>query len=155
MSKLFVSLVFVTCVMEGKSFAAIPPDKLITALIEQESHGDDCAVGDKNLKDHAYGCLQIRQCVVADYDRWNNTDYQAKDMLGNRMLSIKVCKDYIDHYASEKRIGRTPTEEDMARIWNGGPSGWKKKQTLSYWKSVEHILERSSHVSDPAKHPQT
>jgi hypothetical protein len=30
--------------------------------------------------------------------------------------------------------------EDAARIWNGGPNGWKKKATDSYWQKVARAL---------------
>ena len=33
----------------------------------------------------------------------------------------------------EKETGKKPTDEVLARIWNGGPRGWKKKSTRKYW----------------------
>lgn len=117
-------------------FAAEPSESLIQALILVESGGDDHVVGDRHLNDMAYGCLQIRQPCVDDYNRWHNTNFKAKDCLGDRALSIKICKSYIDHYAKSSRIGRTPTDEDKARIWNGGPNGYRKESTVRYWNKV-------------------
>jgi hypothetical protein len=50
-------------------------------------------------------------------------------------------------YATAKRLGRAPTVEDIARIHNGGPNGYKKtaiteaeklklKNLDKYWAKV-------------------
>lgn len=115
-------------------------DQLIAALIAVESKGDDGAVGDKHLKDKAYGCLQIRQPCVDDVNRRCGTSYKAADCLNDRELSIWICKQYLSMYATKERLGREVTDEDRARIWNGGPSGWKKTSTTKYWKKVKRQL---------------
>ena len=38
--------------------------------------------------------------------------------------------------------GKAPTLEVLARIYNGGPSGWRKKSTEAYWKKVRKEIER-------------
>jgi hypothetical protein len=122
----------------------MPPidDTLISALIAQESGGDDYAIGDKHLLNHAYGCLQIRLPVCQDVNRVFGLAVQPQQMLGNRALSIAVFKDYMRIYATERLLGRPPTQADCARIWNGGPSGWRKADTLGYWASVQrHMVE--------------
>jgi hypothetical protein len=45
-------------------------------------------------------------------------------------------------YATQKRLGRSPTYEDIARIHNGGPSGHKKSATDGYWLKVKKELEQ-------------
>jgi hypothetical protein len=45
-------------------------------------------------------------------------------------------------YATSKRLGRPVTDQDRARIWNGGPNGYKKKATLGYWAKVRKELNR-------------
>lgn len=107
-------------------------DQIITSLIEIESRGDLNAIGDRSLKYPAYGILQIRQPLVEDVNRVNGTAYKAEDCLGNRELSVWMFERYMDIYAIEKRLGRPVTPTDKARIWQGGPSGWKKNATLSY-----------------------
>lgn len=121
--------------------ADVPSTKLVTALIQQESRGKDHAVGDKKLRFPAYGCLQIRQPCCDDVNRRHGTKIQAKDLLGNRKLSVWVCAQYIDMYATQKRLRHKPTAEDMARIWNGGPNGWKRKSTRKYWRGVQRFLK--------------
>jgi len=115
---------------------------IILALIEVESGGDDNAVGDLELEDRAYGCLQIRQPAVTDYNTWNETAHQAEDCLGNRSLSVAICRDYLAHYATPERLGRLPTNEDRVRIWNGGPNGYKKLGTLRHWEKVKKALAK-------------
>ena len=124
--------------------ARSPQEKLIAALIEVESHGNDHAIGDKHMKDMAYGALQVRRACVDDVNRRFGTAYRSQDMLGNRSLSVWVCSKYISLYATRQALGREPSLEDMARIWNGGPSGWRKQSTLGYWSKVQKVLAQST-----------
>lgn len=141
---LSVFIFFGFCFPVGNLFADPPSQALVDALIQVESGGDDVAVGDKNIKNPAYGCLQIRKPCVDDVNRVHGTDYRPEDCLDNRELSVWICERYIELYATEKRLGREPTDEDRARIWNGGPNGYKKKSTEGYWKKVEKRLEPRS-----------
>jgi len=43
---------------------------------------------------------------------------------------------YMNRYATSKRLGRTPTCQDYARIHNGGPKGYTKSATVGYWNKV-------------------
>jgi|TARA_B100002003_G_scaffold19578_2_gene16180 hypothetical protein len=141
---LFICLLFMFFVVLASAYvctAETPPDRLIKAIEEVESGGNTSAVGDRHLSDKAYGCLQIRQPCVDDYNRWHKTNYRAEQMLGNYELSIAICREYIDYYAIERRIGREPTLQDMARIWNGGPNGYKKPSTKKYWEKVKEVLK--------------
>lgn len=115
-------------------------DTLVSALISVESGGDDNAVGDKALADKAYGCLQVRQPCVDDVNRKLGTSYHAEQCLGNRALSVRIFQAYIAMYATERRLGRAVTDQDRARIWNGGPSGWRRKSTLAYWAKVKKAM---------------
>lgn len=117
---------------------------IIKGLIPVESNGNDNAIGDLHLSQKAYGPLQIREPVCIDVNRKYGTNYKATDMLGNRPLSIDVCKKYLGIYATEKAIGRPVTDQDRARIWNGGPTGWKRSTTLAYWKKVSARLAAGS-----------
>lgn len=111
------------------------------ALIQVESGGDDNAVGDKNLANHAYGCLQIREPVCIDVNRVYGTEHHAQDMLGNRSLSLETFERYMAIYATQKRLGRAPTDQDRARIWNGGPNGYRLAATLGYWAKVQRAMQ--------------
>ena len=109
---------------------------LINALIQTESSGRDNVVGDGGA---AIGPLQIHAGVVTDVNRIYKTKYTHKDMYV-RENAIDVCTKYLTYYGSEKRLGRPPTNEDLARIWNGGPNGYKKKATAKYWIRVQKHL---------------
>ncbi len=121
--------------------ADVPNDELLQAQILVESNGDDKAIGDKHLRNRAFGCLGIRQPAVDDYNRVHKTAHRAEECLDNRELSVKIYTFYIHNYATSRRLGRTPTDEDKARIWNGGPNGWRNPSTVKYWVKVSRVLE--------------
>jgi hypothetical protein len=111
--------------------------KLIPALIAIESGGDPNAVGDNG---RSLGILQIQAAVVQDVNAWYGTHYRHADAF-EPAYAREICRVYLLRWATEKRLGRQPTFEDMARIWNGGPNGWKKKSTVKYWEKVQVKLE--------------
>lgn len=101
---------------------------LAAALIALESGGNNQAVGDHG---RAVGPLQVHAAVVADVNRAFGTSYQHRRMT-NRADAVAVLNRYLWLYARPERIGRAVTDEDRARIWNGGPDGWRRKATLAY-----------------------
>ena len=103
---------------------------LIAALITVESNGRDNAIGDGGL---AIGALQIHKAVVVDVNRIAGTSYTHQQMT-NRIAALKVCEIYLNRYAANK------TNEEAARIWNGGPTGHRKSATLTYWNKVKKHL---------------
>lgn len=127
MSRFFITagvlIAIATMCNVARANADKPSSALIKALGRVESGGDDDAFGDKKKPQHAYGYLQIRQPVCDDINLHYGTAYRAQDCLGNRELSIWICEHYVDMYAREEILGRKPTDEDMARIWNAGPKG--------------------------------
>ena len=104
---------------------------LIAALIAVESGGRDNAIGDGGA---AIGALQIHRSVVVDVNRIAGTHYTHSQMT-NRIAARKVCEIYLSRYAAGK------TDEEAARIWNGGPTGHRKTATLSYWNKVKKHLK--------------
>ena len=110
---------------------------LLPALIQVESSGIDSAVGDNG---RAVGCLQLWQIYVRDVNRIAGTDYVYDDRY-DRKKSIEMTKIYLRHYGSEKRLGHKPTLQDLARIHNGGPNGYKNPKTLKYWRKIEQAFK--------------
>ena len=47
---------------------------------------------------------------------------------------------YMNRYATTDRLGCPATDEDIARIHNGGPSGHKHSSTEGYWSRVRALL---------------
>ena len=104
---------------------------LITALIAVESSGNDLAIGDNG---RAVGPLQIHRGVVLDVNRITGSHYRHQDMT-NRAAARAVCQAYLTHY------GRGATTEQLARRWNGGPTGDRKTATVAYWRRVQKAMK--------------
>ena len=109
---------------------------LILILIQVESSGNDLAVGDGGK---AYGCLQMHAGYVQDAAEYAGEDWKHEDAFC-RETSIDIFLAYMARYATYERLGRAVTAEDVARIHNGGPNGWKKQSTEKYWKNVQNKL---------------
>lgn len=104
---------------------------LITALIIVESSGNDQAIGDNG---RAIGPLQIHRGVVQDVNRITGSNYRWESMT-NRAQARAVCEAYLKHY------GRGATTEQLARRWNGGPTGDRKAATVAYWAKVKKAIK--------------
>jgi hypothetical protein len=104
---------------------------LISALIIVESSNNDLAVGDQG---RAIGCLQIHKAVVLDVNRIIGSHYKHSEMT-NRAAARAVCQAYLTHY------GKGATTEQLARRWNGGPTGDRKSATEAYWSKVKKHLK--------------
>ena len=104
---------------------------LISALIIVESSGNDMAVGDNG---RALGPLQIHRGVVLDVNRITGSNYRWQSMT-NRVQARAVCEAYLRHY------GKGCTTEQLARRWNGGPTGDRKSATEAYWAKVKKQLQ--------------
>lgn len=118
-------------------------DDLLDAIEQVESNGDAQAVGDNG---NAIGSFQIWKIYVNDLNRigalyGHKTTFSYEDRW-DRDKSRSMIKQYIKHYATEKRLERLPTFEDMARIHNGGPNGYKKESTKKYWKKIKKELAK-------------
>ena len=110
---------------------------LILILIQVESAGDDLAIGDNGL---AYGCLQMHEAYVQDAAEYAGRDWVHEDAF-DRETSIDIFIAYASKYATEDRIGRPVTVQDIARIHNGGPNGWKKESTKPYWSKGKNCID--------------
>ena len=117
--------------------------KFLAALIAVESSGNDNAVGDGGA---SHGPLQIGAAVVEDVNRFRKARKQGQfkfpDDCYDREKAKTICRTYKKIYCTERRLGRKPTFEDAARMWNGGPTGHRKKATEKYWAKVERELDR-------------
>lgn len=111
-------------------------DALWAAICEVESGGDPLAY---NIPEESAGIAQIRPICVRDCNRIVG---EQKWSLYDRW-SVEKSKEMWVVYTSHYMVayGLT-TAEDRARIWNGGPKGWKKTSTLGYWGKVQKALER-------------
>jgi hypothetical protein len=103
---------------------------LIDAIIHVESRGNVKAY---NSKEDAVGCLQIRPIMLREVNRllgWNK--YTLADRW-SKEKSIEMFNVIRDHT-------KNPTDEILARNWNGGWNGYRKPSTLKYWNKVKAQL---------------
>ena len=108
----------------------IPKNNLIDAIIYVESRGD---VNAYNAKENAVGCLQIRPIMLREVNRLlGYNKYKLTDRW-NKVKSIEMFNVIKEHTTN-------PTNEKLARNWNGGWNGYKKQSTLKYWHKVKEQL---------------
>lgn len=155
MSKVFISGILFTCFIGSGVESISPPhgnrisvkslapdpiffEPLINIIAIIESNNNSQAIGDSGK---AVGTYQLHKIFVDDVNRIiGSKKYSYADRL-NPTKSREMVKIYLQHYATQKRLCHKPTCEDMARIINGGPNGYKKKSTVKYWSKVKKILE--------------
>jgi hypothetical protein len=113
---------------------------LLPALIQVESGGSTNAIGDAGK---AYGALQVWDICVKEVNRVYGHRY-THEMMFEERHARNVAIFYLMHYGKvyKQKTGKEPTKEVLARIWNGGPEGYKKKSSLAYWGRVKKELDR-------------
>ena len=109
---------------------------LFLAIALAETNNQDTIV---NWEKHAYGCVQIRQCVIDDVNNHYHLQYRLVEAL-DREVAKQIMVHYLMIYATEARLHHPPTYQDCARIWRGGPNGYRKNWTLLYWHRVQSRL---------------
>ena len=107
-------------------------------MIQVESSGNDNAIGDNGA---SWGCLQLQSAYVQDAAEHAGEDWVHEDAF-DRITAMKITLAYLARYATEERLGRPVTAQDIARIHNGGLNGYKKQATEKYWVKVKAELER-------------
>lgn len=102
--------------------------RLIEDLIRVESGGKANAVGDNGK---AYGCLQIHATMVLEANRIvGKGSYTHHDMF-DPVKAKEVAEVVLRHYSNHirKTTGREATRKELAFVWNGGGSAWKRATT--------------------------
>jgi hypothetical protein len=131
--KLFLIVLNVSIFLTTSSMEvvrSIPKNNLIEAIIYVESRGDTNA---HNISEDAVGCLQIRPIMLREVNRLlGYNKYKLTDRW-NRSKSIEMFNVIKEHTTN-------PTDEKLARNWNGGWNGYKKQSTLKYWHKVKQQL---------------
>ena len=117
---------------------------LFNAIMKVESGGDVDAVGDGG---RSIGPFQIQKSYYDDAVQKDSSltadgkTYQNCKGPGSIEYSKRVTQAYMNRYATEGRLGHKPTDEDIARIHNGGPNGYKNPATEKYWAKVKKELK--------------
>lgn len=86
----------------------------------------------------AVGVLQTHEAVVADVNRVYGTRYTLEDRR-DPVKSHEMARLYLTHWGQryQRLTGKAPSAEVYARLWNGGPDGYKKKATDPYWRKAQ------------------
>jgi len=119
--------------------ADVAGSEMVKIIRHIESSGRDWIKGDDGL---SWGAYQIRPDVVKDVNRRYTTSYEHADAFDKRCAE-EILILYVHMWGSHltKKLGRPATEEDLVRIWNGGPRGYKKKATLDYLERYNKYKE--------------
>lgn len=120
-------------------FAAPPPknydvERILDAIEQVESSGNPNAVGDGGK---AIGAFQIHRAYWKDAVEFDPSIGGVYEDCFDPQYSRRIVVAYLTRYCKEW------TDENVARIHNGGPSGHKRKATVKYWIKVKSVLQRS------------
>ena len=136
----------------GKSEEII--SKILPSITLIESGGKSNAIGDRGK---AKGILQIWKITVDDVNRIYKTNYKHNDCFNPR-VSEEIFRKYLTFWGKQytKRTGKKVTPEILARIWNGGPFGYRKKATLHYvrkfsiqYKKLQSVQPKEDSIKSP------
>ena len=111
---------------------------VLAAIRTVESNGNPDSVGDNG---NAIGVYQIWKPYWEDARQTGNLPGVYRDCF-DPVYADRVVRAYMKRYATEQREGLEVTQEDIARIHNGGPNGHKKRATLKYWAKVKKLLNK-------------
>jgi len=131
-----------------------PSEALWVGQVAVESGGD---TGAYNEREGAAGIVQIRPQCLADANRIAerlglDVRFTAEDRFDaakSRQIWDVYLKFWGEQYTAE--TGLAPTDEVYARIWNGGPTGWRKETTQQYWQRVRDAMEAEVRLASPGK----
>tara|TARA_R110000796_G_scaffold1673_5_gene6981 strand:+ start:388 stop:861 length:474 start_codon:yes stop_codon:yes gene_type:complete len=142
-----MSLLFVTTATADISTKHL--EKISDVLKYVESEHNPEALGDYNKQGipTSYGILQIKQIVLDDVNKRYGTSYVHEEMF-NINCAEEVFVLYIKMWSTHlvSCAKREVTEEDIVRIWNGGPHGYKKRATIKY---LEKYRARKRKMTEP------
>tara|TARA_B100000768_G_scaffold174325_1_gene184489 strand:+ start:967 stop:1536 length:570 start_codon:yes stop_codon:yes gene_type:complete len=112
----------------------------VSAVIYIESRGDSLAY---NTKEKAVGVLQIRPIMLREVNRvLRKNKVPGKYVLQDRYSQEKSIEmfDIMAEQVSAEGISQMQFFEIVARRWNGGRRGDKKKATIKYWERIKNQL---------------
>ena len=137
-----IGSLFVVLAMKPFSKAEVMKDVLYSSIVWVESKGDANA----KSRDGSVGIIQIKPVMVKEVNRICKIQgLDKKFTLADRKNPAKSAEMfwiYQEFYNPEINRDSLSKEdmELMARKWNGGPNGHKKKATRKYWRKVSKRL---------------
>lgn len=140
-----ILVIFMIVSLDARDVPGVDFDTLLRAIVQVESTGNHSAV---NIKERAWGMYQIRGCVIEDV---NNLVFKREAFIHedafNPWLAKLITLHYLTYWGKRYRklTGKRPGLKVYARIWNGGPFGYKKETTLVYWDKILRELTTNGH----------
>ena len=117
-----------------------PQDLLWVAIVKVESGGNPKA---RNVKEDACGVAQIRPIMVRECNRIARVQCKRLHFtLADRWSPAKSRQMFDLYTAYWCKVRKVQTDEAKARLWNGGPTGHRKKATRAYWAKVKRALKK-------------
>lgn len=110
-------------------------DLLWEAICWKESRNNPNAY---NRKENAVGIAQIRPIYVKDC-----VDMFGMDVTHNDAYDPVIARRMFETYTKSwcDRFGIPYSDENRARIHNGGYDGWRESCTEEYWESIRNRLK--------------
>lgn len=118
------------------SVGAEIPNQFFRALHQVETSGRFGAIKGDNGK--ALGPFQIHKVYWLDAMAFDRTIGGRYEDCSDYLYSQKVVNAYLLRYA--KAAVAIGDVESLARIHNGGPTGYKRNSTIPYWNKVKKNL---------------
>ena len=91
----------------------------------------ECATGDRGA---SIGPYQIKRCCWSDAIAYDPSIGGTYADCRNAEYAERIVIAYWSRYAPDWR------PETLARIWNGGPRGYRNYKTVNYWHRVQAAM---------------
>lgn len=136
---IIIVVLIVTGILAALAAAVPPPsdyntDRILNAIRQVETGGcknPSEAVGDGGK---AIGPFQIHKAYWQDAVEHDPSIGGVYADCKNEAYARQIVIAYLSRYC------KSWSDENVARIHNGGPSGHKRKSTVKYWRKVENVL---------------
>jgi hypothetical protein len=109
----------------AKTEKQITFNRFVNALAKVESNNNSQAI---NIKENAVGLFQIRPIRIKDFNQRTGKNYSIE-----QMHTDSIAFEVFNYYVKG-------SYEEIARNWNGGPSGMSKQSTLKYWNKIKRLI---------------
>ena len=140
---IFIATAFVLIAMKPFSKGEVLKDVLYSSIVWVESKGNANA----KSRDGSVGIVQIKPVMVKEVNRiCKIKGIDKRFTLADRKNTAKSAEMfwiYQEFYNPDLNRDSLSKEdmEIMARKWNGGPEGHRKKGTKKYWRKVSKRVQ--------------
>ena len=136
-----LNLLSIFLLVGGPSLATLDAKRedirpLLNALAVVESNNNDNAIGDGGKAIGRYQIWEVYWHDAVEFCPSLKGEYQD---VKSQEYAERIIVAYLLRYA--KGAVDCKDFEQLARMHNGGPKGYKKKATLKYWNRVEKELD--------------